>query len=40
MAHDQFEAMPVQDFHTLGKEKHVFYDLKYLLDQNDADIHL
>lgn len=40
VAHQQFKAMTEQAFHTLGKEKHVLYDLKYVLEQNQVDIRL
>lgn len=40
VAHQQFKAMTEQAFHTLGKEKHVLYDLKYVLEQNKSDIRL
>lgn len=31
VAHNQFKSMSVDEFHALGKEKHVLYDLKYIL---------
>lgn len=40
VAHQQFKAMTEQAFHALGKEKHVLYDLKYVLEQNKSDIRL
>jgi UDP-N-acetyl-D-galactosamine dehydrogenase len=29
-----------QEFHALGKEKHVLYDLKYVLDKEDSNLRL
>ncbi|TCM64362.1 UDP-N-acetyl-D-galactosamine dehydrogenase [Acinetobacter calcoaceticus] len=40
LAHDQFKQMTVNEFKQLGKEKHVLYDLKYVLDQSQSDIRL
>lgn len=40
VAHDQFKAMSSQDFKNLGKEKHVLYDLKYVLDKSETNIRL
>ncbi|CAA0150290.1 Vi polysaccharide biosynthesis UDP-N-acetylglucosamine C-6 dehydrogenase TviB [Acinetobacter baumannii] len=40
VAHDQFKTMSIQELHALGKEKHVLYDLKYILDKNFSDIRL
>lgn len=40
VAHDQFKAMSSQEFLALGKEKHVLYDLKYVLDKEQSDIRL
>ncbi|MFH3651250.1 UDP binding domain-containing protein, partial [Acinetobacter baumannii] len=31
VAHNQFKSMSAHEFHALGKEKHVLYDLKYVL---------
>lgn len=40
VAHDQFKHMSKQEFDALGKEKHVLYDLKYVLDKQQSDIRL
>lgn len=40
VAHDQFKSMSKQEFDLLGKDKHVLYDLKYVLDQQESDIRL
>ncbi len=40
VAHDQFKAMSSQELIALGKEKHVLYDLKYVLDKEQSDIRL
>lgn len=40
LAHEQFQKMSAEDFNNLGKAKHVLYDLKYVLDQNQSDIRL
>jgi len=40
VAHDQFKAMSSQEFLALGKEKHVLYDLKYVLNKEQSDIRL
>jgi len=40
LAHDQFKRMTPNEFKLLGKEKHVLYDLKYVLEQNQSDIRL
>ena len=32
--------MSTQEFALLGKEKHVLYDLKYVLDKEQSDIRL
>ena len=40
VAHDQFKKMSTQEFALLGKEKHVLYDLKYVLDKEQSDIRL
>ncbi|MDR8258215.1 Vi polysaccharide biosynthesis UDP-N-acetylglucosamine C-6 dehydrogenase TviB, partial [Acinetobacter baumannii] len=40
VAHNQFKSMSAQEFHALGKEKHVLYDLKYVLSQNESSIRL
>ncbi|EME5683001.1 Vi polysaccharide biosynthesis UDP-N-acetylglucosamine C-6 dehydrogenase TviB [Acinetobacter baumannii] len=40
VAHDEFKAMSSQELIALGKEKHVLYDLKYVLDKEQSDIRL
>ena len=40
VAHNQFKSMSVEEFHTLGKEKYVLYDLKYVLDKADSNLRL
>jgi UDP-N-acetyl-D-galactosamine dehydrogenase len=40
VAHNQFKSMSVDEFHALGKEKHVLYDLKYVLDKESSNIRL
>jgi UDP-N-acetyl-D-galactosamine dehydrogenase len=40
VAHDQFKSMTIDQFKQLGKEKHVLYDLKYVLDKVHSDIRL
>ncbi|MDA3559779.1 Vi polysaccharide biosynthesis UDP-N-acetylglucosamine C-6 dehydrogenase TviB [Acinetobacter baumannii] len=40
VAHDQFKLMSTEDFHSLGKKKHVLYDLKHVLNKVDADLRL
>ncbi|MDM1759117.1 Vi polysaccharide biosynthesis UDP-N-acetylglucosamine C-6 dehydrogenase TviB [Acinetobacter sp. 256-1] len=40
VAHDQFKSMSKQEFSALGKDKHVLYDLKYVLDKQHSDIRL
>lgn len=40
VAHDQFKQMSAQELVSLGKEKHVLYDLKYVLDKEQSDIRL
>jgi len=40
VAHDQFKSMTIDQFKQLGKEKHVLYDLKYVLDKAQSDIRL
>ena len=39
-AHDQFKSMTIDQFKQLGKEKHVLYDLKYVLDKEQSNIRL
>ncbi|MCU4306307.1 Vi polysaccharide biosynthesis UDP-N-acetylglucosamine C-6 dehydrogenase TviB [Acinetobacter ursingii] len=40
VAHDQFKNMTIDQFKQLGKEKHVLYDLKYVIDKAHSDIRL
>ncbi|MDO7213394.1 Vi polysaccharide biosynthesis UDP-N-acetylglucosamine C-6 dehydrogenase TviB [Acinetobacter nosocomialis] len=40
VAHDQFKKMSSQELIALSKEKHVLYDLKYVLDKEQSDIRL
>lgn len=40
VAHDQFKQMTAADIHSLGKTKHVLYDLKYMVEKNNADLRL
>ncbi|MFP0336228.1 Vi polysaccharide biosynthesis UDP-N-acetylglucosamine C-6 dehydrogenase TviB [Acinetobacter baumannii] len=40
VAHDQFKVMSSQELIALGKEKHVLYDLKYILDKTESDLRL
>ena len=40
VAHEQFKAMGAPSIHALGKQTHVLYDLKYLLNAEDSDIRL
>lgn len=37
VAHDEFKQMGAVKIHKLGKESHVLYDIKYLLDASDVD---
>ena len=38
--HVEFKTMGVEKIRALGKEKHILYDVKYVLDTNDSDIRL
>lgn len=40
VAHDQFTQMSAQEFRVLGKNQHVLFDLKYVLDKSDSSIRL
>ena len=40
VAHDKFRAMGAQRIRKLGKEQHVLFDLKYILEPEDADVRL
>ena len=37
VAHDEFKEMGADAMHALGKEKHVLYDVKYLLKPDEVD---
>lgn len=37
VSHDQFKAMGVEAIHRLGKDKHVLFDIKYLLKADEVD---
>lgn len=38
VAHDQFKQLGAQKIRAWGKEPHVLYDLKYVLDQSESDL--
>ena len=40
VAHNQFKEMGVTEIRALGKENHVLYDLKYVLETAESDIRL
>lgn len=40
VAHNQFREMGEVGIRALGKESHVLYDLKYVLDQSESDLRL
>ena len=40
VAHDQFKQLGEQGIRAFGKENHVLYDLKYILDKTESDIRL
>ncbi|WED26864.1 Vi polysaccharide biosynthesis UDP-N-acetylglucosamine C-6 dehydrogenase TviB [Vibrio sp. DW001] len=40
VGHSEFKAMGVEAIRSLGKEIHVLYDLKYVLDKSDVDMRL
>ncbi len=40
VAHDQFRAMGAEAIRAFGKEQHVLYDLKYILQPSEADLRL
>ncbi len=37
VAHDVFKNLSSEQIKTFGKENHVIYDIKYLLDNEDVD---
>jgi UDP-N-acetyl-D-galactosamine dehydrogenase len=40
VAHDQFRAMGARAIRALGKNRHVLYDLKYIISPEDSDVRL
>ncbi|MEZ8991512.1 Vi polysaccharide biosynthesis UDP-N-acetylglucosamine C-6 dehydrogenase TviB [Vibrio breoganii] len=40
VGHNEFKAMGAEEIRKLGKESHVLYDLKYVLDKADVDMRL
>jgi UDP-N-acetyl-D-galactosamine dehydrogenase len=40
VGHNEFKEMGASEIHALGKESHVLYDLKYVLDKSDVDMRL
>lgn len=40
VAHEQFKQLSASDIRLFGRESHVLYDLKYILDQHQSDIRL
>lgn len=37
VSHDQFRTLGAKGIRAFGKEKHVLYDIKYLLNSNEVD---
>jgi len=37
VAHDEFKALGAKKMHSYGKEQHILYDTKYLLNTDDVD---
>ena len=37
VAHDEFKELLLEQIKAFGKDKHVLYDIKYLLDANEVD---
>ena len=37
VAHDEFKNMTEKQFRALGRENHILYDIKYILNANEAD---
>jgi len=37
VAHDEFKALSVEQIRAFGKDNHVLYDIKYLLDVSESD---
>ncbi|MDW2113375.1 Vi polysaccharide biosynthesis UDP-N-acetylglucosamine C-6 dehydrogenase TviB [Vibrio sp. 1731] len=40
VGHNEFKEMGASEIRALGKESHVLYDLKYVLDKSDVDMRL
>ncbi|GLS82862.1 Vi polysaccharide biosynthesis UDP-N-acetylglucosamine C-6 dehydrogenase TviB [Paraferrimonas haliotis] len=40
VAHDEFKQAGADEIHSYGKENHVLYDLKYVLDKESVDMRL
>ena len=40
VSHDEFKALGAEQIKRLGKEKHVIYDLKYVLPKDQVDMRL
>jgi UDP-N-acetyl-D-galactosamine dehydrogenase len=40
VGHNEFKALGADKIHAYGKEKHVLYDLKYILDKESVDMRL
>lgn len=40
VSHEQFKTMGAEHIHSLGKEQHVLYDLKYVFDKESVDMRL
>ena len=37
VAHDQFKSLTQDEIKAYGKDKHILYDIKYLLKANQSD---
>jgi nucleotide sugar dehydrogenase len=37
VAHDEFKKLSVEEIRAYGKENHVLYDIKYILNENQSD---
>ena len=37
VAHDEFKRLSLDEIKSFGKDIHVLYDIKYLLDVNEVD---
>lgn len=40
VAHAQFKEMGIDKIRALGKDRHIFYDLKYVFNSNESDLRL